>query len=86
VSAISTRDLATELGVTPRTVQRWARERTVPHLRVGRTIRFLPHHVEEIIRVYEQGVLEQRPEADVPNDRFRPYIYAVPMRRPTDAA
>lgn len=82
MNAITARDLAAELGVVPRTVQRWARDRRVPHLRIGRTIRFLPKHVEEIRRVYEQGVLEQRPEVDVPNPVYTPSAVVVQMRRP----
>lgn len=82
MNAITTRDLAAELGVVPRTVQRWCRDRVVPHLRIGRTIRFLPQHVEEIRRTYEQGALEQRPEVDVPNPVYQPDAQIISMRRP----
>lgn len=84
--AITARQLADELGVVPRTVQRWCRDRRVPHLKIGRTIRFLPAHVEEIRRTYELGALEQRPEVDVPNPVYQPGAVVVPMRRPGDAA
>lgn len=84
---LTTAELAEKLGVDKRTIQRWARNRTIPHMRIGsRTIRFLPTHVEQILEAYEREVEQRRPEADVPNDTHRPYITIVPMRRPHDAA
>jgi excisionase family DNA binding protein len=84
---LTTTQLADTLGVDRRTIQRWAREGRLPHIRIGsRTIRFLPNQVEEIMHEYTQAKREQRPEADVRNDRHQSYITVVPMRRPNDAA
>ena len=79
---ITTQELAAELGVVPRTVQRWCRERVVPHMRYGRTIRFMPHQVAEIRQHFERGALARRPEVDVPNPVYRPEGVVVSMRRP----
>lgn len=82
MSAITTRELADHLGVVPRTVQRWCRARSVPHMRYGRTIRFMPHQVDEIRSQFERGALHQRPEVDVPNPVYQPEGVVVPLRQP----
>lgn len=73
-------DMARRLKVTPRTVQRWCRERRVPHVRVGRGIRFTPQQVAEIESAYR---VEPRDRIDVSasNPAFRPYAVVVPMKR-----
>lgn len=86
MNAITTRELATILGYTPRTIQAWARERRIPHLKIGRTIRFLPEHVEEIRSEYARDTLEQRPDAHTPNPGYTPYLQVVPMQRRDPAA
>lgn len=73
-------DVAEFMKVTPRTVQRWCRERRVPHVRVGRSIRFTAEQLQEIEAAY---TLEVREQVDVsaPNPAFRPYAVVVPMKR-----
>lgn len=73
-------DMARRLKVTPRTVQRWCRERRVPHVRVGRGIRFTPQQVVEIESAYR---VEPRVQVDVAasNPAFQPHAIVVPMKR-----
>lgn len=73
-------DVARRLKVTPRTVQRWCRERRVPHIRVGRGIRFTAQQLAEIEAAYR---VEPRALVDVsaPNPAYRPHGVVVPMKR-----
>jgi excisionase family DNA binding protein len=55
-------DVAAMLKVKPRTVQRWCRERRVPHVRIGRGIRFTAEQIAEIESTYR---VTTRPRVDV---------------------
>ena len=46
---LSIREFASELGLSPRTVQQWVWLRRVPFVRVGRAIRFRRETVQEIL-------------------------------------
>lgn len=73
-------DIAKIIGRTPRTIQRWARDRTVPHIRIGRTIRFTQDQVDEILAAY--SVEPTTPvHADTLNPGYHPHAVIVPMRR-----
>lgn len=73
-------ELAEMLGVTTRTIQRKARDREIPHQRVGRLIRFRQSDVEEIERMCRRDAIQRRPEADIPNPVYQPHAVVVPMR------
>jgi excisionase family DNA binding protein len=79
-------EVAEQFRVTPRTIQRWARDRRVPHVRIGRRILFQEAQVEQILAAYQQSVIEPAPSSTVPNPFYRSAVVVVPMRRPTDAA
>ena len=51
-------ELAQILDVSPATIQRWCRERRIPHVRVGRTIRFTP---DQLARIESLFVIEPAP-------------------------
>ena len=85
-TGITAAELAAMISVNPRTIQRWARKGRITHFRNGRTMRFLPEHVEAFLEANTRMASEQRPEADIANDRFASYVTVVPMRRPGDAA
>lgn len=68
-------------GVSARTLQRWARERKIPHLRIGRTLRFTHDHLAVAQSTYTT-LPAPSPVAALPNPDFHPYIRAVDMERP----
>ena len=75
-------DLAPVIGVSSRTIQRWARDRTVPHVRIGRLVRFTPEQVAEIQSAYTVNP-EVCINVDQPNPDYRPNrAVVVPMRSP----
>lgn len=79
---LSTEDVAAQTGFTTRTIQRWARERRIPHIRVGRTIRFTPDQVSEIIAEYTVKPAPFAVEVDTPNPSFiGNRAVVMPMRR-----
>lgn len=48
---VSTRELAELLSVQPDTVRRWARDGTIPFIRVGeKTLRYIPEDVLAALR------------------------------------
>lgn len=73
-------DVARRLKVTPRTVQRWCRERRIPHVRIGRGIRFTAQQLVEIESAYR---VEPRQLVDVSasNPSYAPRAVVVPMKR-----
>lgn len=83
---ITTHELAERLGCCVRTIQRKARNREIPHNRIGRMIRFTTAQVEEIERMIERAAVQYRPEVNVPNPVYRPHARVVPIRRHGDAA
>jgi excisionase family DNA binding protein len=83
---LTTTQLANQLGFTPRTIQRWAREQRIPHLRIGRHVRFLPSQVQQIIDTYAAEPITPRPDATTPNHDYQPHIVVVPMRHPAPPA
>jgi len=42
-------DLATILGVKPSTIYTWVRQGKIPHIRIGRLIRFTHVQIEEFL-------------------------------------
>lgn len=74
--------LADRLGCTPRTIQKKARDREIPHLRVGRLIRFTEQHVDQIMQAMERDAIKRRPEAMTMNPVYQPSAQVVPMRSP----
>jgi len=73
-------DVAALLKVSPRTVQRWCRERRVPHVRVGRGIRFTAEQLVEIETVYSRARALSVTSVDAPNPGYR-HVTVVPMKR-----
>lgn len=56
---LSDADLATTVfggGVTEKKVGEWRRKHGWPHLTVGRTVRYTPEHVEQILRQHQAAV------------------------------
>lgn len=73
-------DMARRLKVTPRTVQRWCRERRVPHVRVGRGIRFTAQQLVEIEAAYRVEA-QARVDVSASNPAYQPHEVVVPMKR-----
>lgn len=73
-------DVARRLKVTPRTVQRWCRERRIPHVRIGRGIRFTAQQLVEIESAYR---VEPRQLVNVSasNPSYAPWAVVVSMKR-----
>ena len=75
-------NLASRLHRTPRTIQRWARERRIPHVKIGRATLFTETQVEEIVAAYTRAPVEPSIEHGIVNPAFRPRsAVVVPMRR-----
>lgn len=75
-------EVARICGVTTRTIQKWCRERRIPHCRVGaRSIRFTAEQIKEIERAYAVEP-ERIVDVSTPNPRFRETVTVVPMRKP----
>lgn len=55
-------DLAGLLGATEKRVAEWRRTHGWPHLKVGRTVRYLPEHIEAIERM--QTTRAKKPKQD----------------------
>jgi excisionase family DNA binding protein len=84
---LTVEELATRVHKSPRTIQRWARERLIPHVKLGRATLFTEDQVAEIASAYTREPQERVADVDLPNPGFsqrRPVV--VPMRRPGDAA
>ena len=74
-------DVAQLLKVSPRTVQRWCRERRVPHVRIGRGIRFTPEQLVEIETAYTR-TRHEPVNVDIPNPGYHRHVaVVVPMKR-----
>lgn len=71
-------DLAHTMSVSPRTIQKWCRERRIPHVRVGRVYRFTPEMVQQIADAYRVERVELV-EVDTPNPAYAPRAVVVPM-------
>ena len=79
---LTVEQLASQLHRSPRTVQRWARERRIPHVKLGRSTLFTEEQVREIATAYTRTPVEHVVEAVLPNPGFRPRgPVVVPMRR-----
>jgi excisionase family DNA binding protein len=79
--------LAERVHRSPRTIQRWARERRIPHVKLGRSTLFTEEQVAEIAAAYTREPEIVVPEHDLPNPAYREQqLVVVPMRRPGDAA
>lgn len=84
---LTTRQVAEEFGVDQRTIQRWCREQTITHLRIGkRTLRFRRKDIDEALAAYAREKVEPRTDAHLRNPAYTPDLTIVPMRRPQDAA
>lgn len=84
---LTTEELATRLHCSPRTIQRWARERRIPHVKLGRSTLFTEDQLAEIAKAYTREPREVIEEHTLENPRFRDHgPVVVPMRRPEDAA
>lgn len=57
---LNTEEFAAALGLSPKTVRQWTWTRKVPFVRVGRSIRFRPETVTEIIDRGAVPALESR--------------------------
>lgn len=77
---ITPAQLAHRIGMSTRTVQKKARDRDWPHMRIGRSIRFNERQVADIEAMITRSQIERRPEVSVPNPVYRPYAEVVPMR------
>ena len=75
-------DVAAYLKVSPRTVQRWCRERRVPYVRVGRGIRFTTDQLAEIESVYSRARAPSVARVDAPNPGYRHVTVVAMKRRP----
>jgi len=71
-------DVAAVLQVHPRTVQRWCRARQVPHVRIGRKIRFTVEQLEEIVMAYTRAQ-DVGGTTDIPNPAYRERPVVVQM-------
>lgn len=75
-------DLARMVHRSPRTIQRWARERRIPHVKLGRATLFTQEQVHEIAAAYTREPEIVVPEHDLPNPAYRDnQLVVVPMRR-----
>lgn len=80
-------DMAARLHRSPRTIQRWARERRIPHVRIGRATLFTEEQVVEIAAAYTREPEIVVPEHTLPNPAYRenqPIV--VPMQRLPEGA
>lgn len=71
-------EVAALLKVQPRTIQRWCRERRVPHVRIGRGIRFTAAQLAEIESMYQVGT-QARVDVSARNPAFADRIVVVPV-------
>lgn len=77
---LTTSQIAERMGVSTRTVQRLARDREIPHIRVRGRIHMTEQQWAELEAAYTIRKRDPRPEADLPNPD-REGIVVVPMRR-----
>lgn len=79
---LTVNDLADRLHRSPRTIQRWARERRIPHVKLGRATLFTEQQVEEIAQAYTREPEIVVPEHTLLNPAYRTsQLVVVPMRR-----
>jgi excisionase family DNA binding protein len=84
---LTVEQMAERVHRSPRTIQRWARERRIPHVKLGRSTLFTEDQVLEIAAAYTREPVVVMPEHELPNPAYRergPVV--VPMRRDGDAA
>jgi excisionase family DNA binding protein len=62
--------LAQRVHRSPRTIQRWARERRIPHVKLGRATLFTEEQVTEIVAAYTVEPAEPAPEHVLPNPAY----------------
>lgn len=85
---VSPNELAHRLGVNPRTVQRWCRDRRVEHCRTptGR-IRFTPEQADAAAEAMLRVPVERHAGVEVPNPLFDSMrASVVPIRGNNPAA
>lgn len=79
--------LAERVHRSPRTIQRWARERRIPSVKLGRSTLFTEDQVAEIAKAYTVEAVDVVPEHELVNPAYRePRMVVVPMRPRDDAA
>lgn len=84
---ITVTDLAARLHRSPRTIQRWARERRIPHVKLGRATLFTEEQVAEIASAYTREPELVVAEHTLPNPAYRDNeLVVVPMRRMPEGA
>jgi excisionase family DNA binding protein len=85
---LTTTHAAERFGVDRRTIQRWAREQRIPHIRIGsRTIRFTESQLVEAITAYHVEKVEPRQnDASILNPAYTGHMRVIPMLTPGDAA
>ena len=69
-------EVATILGVKPPTVYNWVNQEKLPHLRLGRLIRFIPQQIDDLLRRSSRGPGQPIPDggkdrSDRGNDKIR---------------
>ena len=52
-----TNEIADLLGVSPRTISNWVRDKVIPYFKIGKTLRFDPAKVLKVLNKYEVPVL-----------------------------
>lgn len=83
-------ELASRVHRSPRTIQRWARERRIPHVKLGRSTLFTEEQIAEIAAAYTREPEPTVPEHTLVNPAFnpdRPVVVSIDTKRfPTPAA
>lgn len=76
----TTDELATQLRVSKKTIQRWCRERRIPHIRIGGRILFRDDDIQAAIAHYHFDAQATDTHA-IPNPHRRPsnHLMVVPM-------
>ncbi len=46
---MTARQVAKKLGVHPKTIYKWTHAEMIPHVKMGKAVRFLPEDVEEFV-------------------------------------
>lgn len=76
---LTTEEAATVLHVTPRTIQRWAREGRIQYTRIGRRILISRTDMEVIANAYTTPAHDYR--ATIPNPHYtRQAAIVIPMK------
>lgn len=80
-SLYSTEDVAAKFGIPRRTIQHWARNRRISHVKIGRRYFFTDEQIDEIIDAYTNHRIDEYPLCEHPNPAYATTPTVVPMRR-----